>query len=99
MRISRTRLTRWTSGRGMHHPRIPNRPAQAEESQGFEEGASPRLGTAGAESRTDPLEQQAAQALLDVRIERDEVVRRVARPKVLRPATEHRIHIRNDATE
>jgi hypothetical protein len=39
VRISRTRLARWASGRGVHHPML-NRGAQADETQGFEEGAA-----------------------------------------------------------
>ena len=41
VRIFRTRLTKWTSGRGMHYPWIPNRAAQADESQGLEERTPP----------------------------------------------------------
>src|SRR5262245_50784237 len=86
VRISRTRLTRWSSGRGMHHhPRVTNRAAQATESQSFEEGAAPSLGTTSAESRASPLQQQAAQPFLHVSVELDELARRIARAKVLRP--------------
>src|SRR5687767_15298819 len=82
VRISRTRLTRWTSGRGMRHLRILSRAAQTTESQGLEERTAPDVGPADAEPRAGPLQQQAAQALLDVRIDLDEFHRRVARAKV-----------------
>jgi hypothetical protein len=38
IRISGTRLPRWSSGRGMGHPRIPNRAAQAKELEDFRKG-------------------------------------------------------------
>src|SRR6266496_6035645 len=73
VRISRTRLTKWSSGRSMRHPRILNGAAQATEPQAFEEGTVPGVGKSGAEPRAGSLEQQAVQPFLDVRIDLDEV--------------------------
>ena len=63
VRISRTRLTRWSSGRGMRHPRILNRPAQANEPQGLEEGTVPRRRPTGA-SDESPRASAAARGVV-----------------------------------
>src|SRR5258706_16082093 len=99
MRISRTRLTRWSSGRGMRHLRILNRAAQAKESQGFEEGTPPRRRLRCHQTGPRTLQEQPAEALFDILVDVREVVRRVAGAKVLRPTAEHRVHIRNDDAE
>ena len=62
MRISRTRLTRRTSVRSMHHPRIPNRAAQASEPQGLEERTTPSLRPTSRQTRPRALPEQAAPA-------------------------------------
>ncbi len=48
----------------MHHPRIPNRAAQADEPQGLEERTLPSLCPTRRQTRPRPLEEQAAQAPL-----------------------------------
>src|SRR4029453_18414161 len=62
MRISRTRLTRWSLGRGMHGPRILNRRAQAYKPKGLEDGAIPSGHPAGVGSRARTLQEQPAES-------------------------------------
>src|SRR2546422_1429288 len=83
----------------MRHPRILNGSAQATEPQGFEEGTVPSVGASGAEPRACSLEQQASQPFLDVRIDLAECHRRVARAKVVAPAAEDAIQIRDNTAE
>src|SRR5918995_749858 len=100
MRISRTRLTRWSSGRGMRHPRVLNRAAQADEAQGFEEGTTPLHPVpSGMWRQTAPLQTQPAQPIHDIPVELDKAGRRIAGAKVLRPAPEHGIDRRNHGAE
>ena len=99
MRISRTRLTRWSSGRGMHDPRILNRAAQANEPEGLEEGTRPRHRPPRGQTRPRALEEQPAESAFDVLVEVGEMVRRITRAKVLPPAAEHRIQLRDHEAE
>ncbi len=71
-----TRLSRWTSGRSIHRPRIPNRAAQAYEPQGLEERTTPDLRPPGRQTRPRPSGEQAAHAFRHVPVELLEVVRR-----------------------
>ena len=80
-------------------PRILNGPAQAVESQGLEEGTTPDIHPAGAKSAPASLDEQGVQPVFDVTVDVDEFGRRIARAKVLPPATEHRIHVRDDAAD
>lgn len=83
----------------MRHPRILNRAAQAYEPQVLEEGTLPRLCPTGRQPRPHALEQQPAESAFDILIDVSEVVRRIARAKVLSPPAEHRIEVRNDEAE
>src|SRR5204863_1371917 len=96
VRISRTRLSRWSSGRRMHAPRILNGTAQAVESQGFEEGTSPAVRPAGAKTTPRALDEQTMEPPLDVGIHLDKLRRRIPGTKVLPPAAQHGVHVRND---
>ena len=75
-------------------PRILNRPPQAVESQGFEEGAAPDDGPAGVETAPGSLHEQGAQPFLDVRVHLDKLHRRITRAKVLAPAPSPEIRAR-----
>src|SRR5918995_2180192 len=78
MRISRTRLTRWSSGRGMRHPRILNRSAQADEAQGFEEGATDIEAMRNPATRAGAGAPQGMEPVRDIAIEVMKRRRRVA---------------------
>src|SRR5687768_3581450 len=62
MRISRTRLTKWASGRGMRHPRILNRAEQADQPKALEEGAVPSQDPACCQTRPRALDEQPAES-------------------------------------
>ena len=79
-------------------PRILNGSAQAVESQGFEEGTVPSGSTTGPKARPRPLDEQGVETIFDESIHLDKFHRGIARAKVLAPAAQHRIDIRNDAT-
>ena len=83
----------------MRHPRILNRAAQAYEPKVLEEGTLPRFGPTGSQTRSCALEKQPAESPFDILVDVSEVVRRIARAKVLSPPAEHRIEIRNDDAE
>src|SRR5687768_6385691 len=83
----------------MRHPRILNRSAQADEAQGFEEGATDIEAMRNPATRAGAGAPQGMEPVRDIAIEVMKRRRRVARAKVLRPAAEHRIHVRNDAAE
>ena len=83
----------------MRHPRILNRAAQAKEPEGLEEGTMPRRCLPRGQTRPRALEAQPAESSFDVLVDIGEVVRRIPRAKVLSPAAEHRIHVRDDAAE
>ncbi len=72
-------------------PRILNGAAQADEPEGFEEGAIPRGRPTSGPTRPRALHEQPAEATFDVLIQVRKLVRRVARTKVLPPAPKHRI--------
>ena len=80
-------------------PRILNGPAQAVESQGLEEGTTPRIHASGAKTAPGSLDEQGVQPVFDVTVDVDEFGRRVARAEILSPPTEHRMEGRDDATE
>src|SRR5688572_10187668 len=83
----------------MHGPRILNRATQASEAQGFDEGTSPPLRPTSGQTGPRALQEQAAESSFDVLVDSGEVVRGVARAKVLGPTAEHRIEIRNHHAE
>src|SRR3954447_16107691 len=83
----------------MRHPRILNRPAQADEPEGLEEGTQPRRRPPSRQPRPRALAEQPAESSFDILIKVGEVVRRVPRAKVLSPAAEHRMEVRNDHAE
>jgi len=83
----------------MRHPRILNRAAQANNPEALEEGTIPCRHTTGRQTRSGTLEEQPAESPFDILVDISEMVRRVAGAKVLTPATEHRIEVRNDDAE
>ena len=70
----------------MHHLRIPNRTAQANEPKGFEEGASPHCCPTSGQTSPRALHEQAAKSSLDVLVDVSEMVRRIPRAKVPGPS-------------
>jgi hypothetical protein len=83
----------------MRYPRVLNRAAQPNEPKALEEGAVPRHESTGRHTRPRTLEEQRAQASFDKLVNVGEVVRRVPGAKILRPAAEHRIKVRDDDAE
>ena len=67
-------------------PPDTDRPAQAVESQRFEEGAVPESRTCGATTRAGSFHEQAVQPFLDVGIHLRKLLRRIARAEILPPA-------------
>jgi hypothetical protein len=80
-------------------PRILNGSTQAVESQGLEEGTTPPSRATRAKATARTLDQQGVQPLFDIRVDLDEFRRRIARAKVLSPAAEHGIQVRDDAAD
>ena len=80
-------------------PRIVHRPAQAVESQSFEEGATPRAGRTSAKAAPGSTDEQGVQPVFDVAVHRQEFGRRITRTKILAPSAEHGIHVRDDAPD
>src|SRR5215210_4069485 len=83
----------------MRHPRILNSAAQADESEGFDEGTTPLERLAGSEPRAHAFPQQATQTVFDKSVHVVRLRRRVPGTEILRPAAEHGIEIRNDSAE
>ena len=83
----------------MRHPRILNRAAQADESQGFEEGAAAIGLISKSATRAGARAPQGVKPVLDIAIDVHKLDRRIARAKVLSPAAEHGIHVRDHAAE
>ena len=83
----------------MRHPRILNRAAQAEKPEALEEGTVPRYRSTGGQTGPRALEEQPTESSFDILVDISKVVRRIARAKVLPPAAEHRIEVRNDEAE
>jgi hypothetical protein len=83
----------------MRHPRILNRAAQADESQGFEEGAAIVGAIAKEPTRSSACAPQGVEPVFDVAVDVMKLRRRVTCAKVLRPAAEHRIDVRNDTAQ
>src|SRR6185295_5669714 len=76
-----------------------NRAAQADESQGLEEGTVPAPRITGTKAAVGPFESQAEKPFLHVPVDVSEFHRRVPRAKVLPPAPDDAIHVRNDETQ
>ena len=83
----------------MRHPRISNRAAQADEPQGFEEGTADLDARRDTPTRASARAPQGVETVRHVPIDMVKLGRRIARAKVVRPAAEYRIHVRNDAAE
>ena len=83
----------------MRHPRILNRAAQADQPKALEEGAVPSQDPACCQTRPRALDEQPAESSYDILVEVREMVGRIPGAKVLRPAAEHWIEVRNDDAE
>ena len=68
-------------GAALCGPRILNGPAQAAETQGFEEGTTPAIGPTRVETTSRSCDEQGVEPFLDVAVHLDKLRRRTPAPK------------------